>query len=106
MEIFVPPLGEQWNPGAVPDDLRTAVEAVAVALDELHAEPGSPAATSAVGHAAAAVMVLQSDPTRDALQQLVMVIDDCHQSRSPHSTELERAWGAVAATLQFDVRWM
>jgi hypothetical protein len=109
MEISVLPLREPltpWNPGVVPDDLRGAVEAVAIALDELRTDPGSPAGIGTVGQAAAAVMVLQPNLTREALQQLVVVIDDCHQSGSPNSEQLDAAWRAAATALQTDIRWM
>jgi hypothetical protein len=40
IELFVSPLRKQRNSGVVPASLRTAVEAVAIALDELRADPG------------------------------------------------------------------
>jgi hypothetical protein len=54
----------------MPNDLRAAVEAVAVALDVLHADPGSVAVIGAVDQAAAAVAALGPDRTGLVLQRL------------------------------------
>ncbi|QJY51154.1 hypothetical protein [Pseudonocardia broussonetiae] len=90
----------------MPDDLRAAVEAVAVALDALRAAPGAVAVIGAVDQAAAAVAVLEPDLTGQVLQQLVLTIEHGHRVGLAHSPQLERAYRAAAVALQIDPRWV
>lgn len=92
--------------GVVPDDLRAAVEAVAVALAALRAAPGAVAVIGAVDQAGAAVAVLEPDLTRQVLQQLVVTIEHCRRAGLAESPQLEIARRAAAAALQIDLRWV
>lgn len=82
------------------DELRTAVEAIGVALDALEDAPGSPMVLAAVDQAAAAVATLEPGLTAQTLQRLLAMIAQCHQAGMAHSRQLEAALRAAVVALQ------
>jgi hypothetical protein len=90
----------------MPAQLRAASATVGVALETLHAAPGSPAVLGAVDQAAAAVAVLTPDLTGQALRRLVIDIEHCHRSGVAHSPQLETDLRAAMLALLTDPRWV
>lgn len=88
------------------DQLRAAVEAVAVALDALRAASTSVAVTAALDQARAAAGALEPDPTGQVLARLVERIEHCHRAGLGHSPQLESACRAAAVALRIDLRWV
>lgn len=87
------------------DELKAAIEAVAIALGELHALPGGMAVLIAAEQATGAIRALPPGRTTAALTRLVYTIEECHRANTAQSPRLKADCHAVACALQRDPRW-
>jgi hypothetical protein len=90
----------------VPDELRAAVDAVAVALAALQAAPAGAGVLATVDQAAAEVAALEQDLTFQALRRVVIEIEACHRAGLADSPRLGVACRAARVALQIDARWV
>jgi hypothetical protein len=90
----------------VPDELRAAVDAVAVALAALRAAPAGAGVLAAVDQSAAEVAALEQDLSFLALRRVVIEIEVCHRAGLADSPRLEAACRAARVALLIDPRWV
>lgn len=83
-------------------DLRCAVRAVYSAVAALRHAPGSPDVARSISRASAAVAVLPTSFTTEALYRLLGTVEDCHRAGTASSTRLAERWRAVSLAVRLN----
>jgi hypothetical protein len=83
-------------------DLRRAVRAVYSAVAALRHAPRSPDVARSISKASAAVAILPTSFTTEALYRLLGAVEDCHRAGTATSTRLAERWRVVSFAVRLN----